>query len=249
MSYSDASLQHGMNQLPKTESSATASTVQSPIHILLLDQHTVVREGLRLLLETRFGFKVVGEAGQSQPAVELAAALKPDIILLELNLDGELNADIIPALLRAARNAHIILLTGLSEQPLLQLAVQMGVMGVVSKNHSGAVLAKAIQKVHAGEVWIDRTMMADVLATLTRARLNEQADPEAARIATLSDRERQVITLIGEGLKNREIANRLSISEVTVRHHLTSIYSKLGVADRLELTIYAYRNGLAALPT
>lgn len=243
------SLQPGMNKSPTTESSVTGSAAQSSIQILLLDQHVVVREGLRLLLETRYGFKVVGEAGQSQPAIELAATLKPDVILLELNLDGELNTAVIPALLRAAPRARIILLTGLSEPPLLQLAVQMGVMGVVLKNQNGAVLAKAIQKVHAGEVWIDRAMVADVLATLTRARLNEQADPEAARITTLSDRERQVIALIGEGLKNREIANRLSISEVTVRHHLTSIYNKLGVADRLELTIYAYRNGLAALPT
>jgi DNA-binding NarL/FixJ family response regulator len=220
-----------------------------PIRVLLLDQHTIVREGVRLLLESQCGVAVVGEAGDSQTAIMLADEQKPDIVLLELNLDGELNAEVIADLLQVAPMARIILLTGIEETPILQLAVQMGAMGVVAKSQSSGILVKAIQKVHAGEVWIDRIMMANVLTTLTRSRFGEQAHPEAARIAALSDRERQVITLIGEGLKNREIASRLSISEVTVRHHLTSIYNKLGVADRLELTIYAYRNGLAALPT
>jgi DNA-binding NarL/FixJ family response regulator len=125
----------------------------------------------------------------------------------------------------------------------------MGAMGVVPKTSNRQTLYKAIEKVHAGEVWIDRAMIANVLTQLSRSRLDDETDPEAARIASLSDREREVITLIGKGLKNKEIAARLTISEITVRHHLSSIYSKLNVADRLELTIYAYRNGLADLPS
>lgn len=223
-------------------------TRSEKVRLLLLDQHVMVREGLRRILEVNPRMYVVGESGSANEALELAARQQPDVILLELNLDGELDTEVIPALLDVAPKARAILVTGISEQPVLQLAVQMGVMGVVPKTASGATLCKAIEKVFAGEVWIDRVMMASVLGSLTRARISEERDPEVQRIRSLSDREREVISLIGEGLRNREIAQRLSISEITVRHHLSSIYSKLSVGDRLELTIYAYRNGLAALP-
>jgi DNA-binding NarL/FixJ family response regulator len=208
----------------------------------------MVREGLKLLLERHPGMRVVGESGRAAEAMELATRLEPDVILLELNLDDELNTEVIPALLGIVPGARVILVTAITEQPVLQLAVQMGVVGVVSKTASAGTLCKAVEKVHAGEVWIDRVMMASVLGNLTRSRASESRDPEAQRIRSLSEREREVISLIGQGLRNREIAERLSISEITVRHHLSSIYSKLSVGDRLELTIYAYRNGLAALP-
>ena len=109
------------------------------------------------------------------------------------------------------------------------------------------MLVKAVRKVHAGEVWLDRVMMADVLTRITRGGENRD-NPEAAKISSLSAREREVVDLIGMGLKNKEIAERLFLSEVTIRHHLTSIYNKLGVSDRLELLIYAYRHGLVQLP-
>jgi DNA-binding NarL/FixJ family response regulator len=220
-----------------------------PIRILLLDHQSLVRDGIRMILHDSPYFQVVGEAGESEQALALAKQSEVDIILIELNLDGELNTEIIPELIRVNRQARIILLTGIEESPILQLAVQMGAMGVVSKTSNRQTLYKAIEKVHAGEVWIDRAMMATVLTQISRSRLDDQEDPELARIASLSDREREVISLIGKGLKNKEIATRLSISEITVRHHLSSIYSKLNVSDRLELTIYAYRNGLADLPS
>lgn len=222
--------------------------VRFPIQVLILDYHTLVREGLGLLVNGNPGIRIVGAVGTGQEALELAGSQQPDIILLELNLDGELNTEIIPELLKIAPRSRIILVTALDETHILHLAVQMGAMGVVPKTERHEVLLKAIEKVHAGEVWIDRTMMASVLANMARARYAPEHDPEAVRIDSLSDREREVITLIGEGLRNKEIAERLSISEITVRHHLSSVYSKLGVGDRLELTIYAYRNGLAALP-
>jgi DNA-binding NarL/FixJ family response regulator len=220
-----------------------------PIRVLLLDHQVLVRDGLRMVLHESPLFQVVGEAGESEQALAFARQYEVDIILIELNLDGELNTEVILELLRVNRHARIILLTGIEETPILQLAVQMGAMGVVSKTSNRQILYKAIEKVHAGEVWIDRTMIANVLTQLSRSRLNDQEDPEVARIASLSEREREVILLIGKGLKNKEIAMRLSISEITVRHHLSSIYSKLAVANRLELTIYAYRNSLADLPS
>lgn len=222
--------------------------VKSPIRVLILDYHTLVRDGLCLLINSNPNICIVGAVGTGREALELARSQEPDIILLELNLDGELDTEIIPELLKAAHQARIILVTALDEAQVLHLAVQMGAMGVVPKTERREVLVKAIEKVHAGEVWIDRTMMASVLADMARARYAPAHDPEVGRISSLSEREREVIGLIGEGLRNKEIADRLSISEITVRHHLSSVYGKLGVGDRLELTIYAYRNGLAVLP-
>ena len=123
-------------------------------------------------------------------------------------------------------------------------AIQKGVVGIVSKTQPPQVLLKAIKKVHEGEVWLERSMMAQLLSSMTVARRPPVLDPEAENINQLSDRERQVIYLIGQGQKNKQIAAQLCIGETTVRHHLTSIFSKLGVSDRLELLVYAHRCGL-----
>jgi two-component system, NarL family, nitrate/nitrite response regulator NarL len=219
-----------------------------PIRVLIFDHQGLIRDGIRMILNESANIQVVGEAGGCEQALGLAKGFDVDIILIELNLDGELNTDIISELIKVNQKARIILLTSIEESQILHLAVQMGAMGVVSKTGNRQTLYKAIEKVYAGEVWIDRAMMADVLTQISRSRLDDQGNPEIARMASLSDREREVIELIGKGLKNKEIATQLSISEITVRHHLSSIYSKLDVANRLELTIYAYRNGLADLP-
>lgn len=220
----------------------------SAIRILLLDHHTLMRDGLRRLLEDQSDLELVGEAGSLNQACAMAAAACPDLILLELNLDGELDLQAIPELLKAAPQARLLLVTGLNENQLFHQAVNLGAMGVIRKEEGSQILLKAIRKVHAGEVWLDRTMIADVISNLTRGQNQKKADPEALKIQQLSQREREVIVLIGLGLKNKQIAERLSISEVTVRHHLTSIYNKLEVSDRLELIIYAYQNNLAELP-
>ncbi|OGO35542.1 MAG: hypothetical protein A2W35_21530 [Chloroflexi bacterium RBG_16_57_11] len=223
-------------------------SADKPIRVLIFDHQALVRDGMRMILNESGNIQVIGEAGESEQALALAKDNEVDIILIELNLDGELNTEIISELVKANRQARIILLTNIEESPILHLAVQMGAMGVVSKTGNRQTLYKAIEKVNAGEVWIDRAMIADVLTQISRSRLDDQGNPEIARMASLSDREREVILLIGKGLKNKEIAVLLSISEITVRHHLSSIYNKLNVANRLELTIYAYRNGLADLP-
>lgn len=223
------------------------NTLTQPIRVLILDHHELVRQGLKLLLDAQPDIQVIAESGAFQEGLELATSLCPDIILLELNLDGELDTDMIVDLIRECSEARIILVTGIDEQRIHHLAVQMGVMGVVRKTQSDKVLIKAVRKVHEGEVWLDRTMMADVLTQITHPG-REKLDDNAANIASLSEREREVIELIGKGLKNKEIAKRLYISEVTVRHHLSSIYGKLELSDRLELLIYAYQHGLAELP-
>ena len=115
---------------------------------------------------------------------------------------------------------------------------------MISKNQSPEVLIKAIDKVNAGEVWLERSLIATVLSRLSRGQGTPRTDKETDNLNHLSEREKEVVRLIGQGLKNRKISQELCISETTVRHHLTSIYSKLGVSDRLELLVYAHRNGL-----
>jgi DNA-binding NarL/FixJ family response regulator len=192
---------------------------------------------------------VVGEAANQSEALAVAACEQPDVILLDLVLDGTSSLDLLPELFTVASAARVLILTGVSDPDLHRQAVNRGAMGLVLKGKSIDVLLQAIEKVHRGEVWLEPAMIANVLSDITRSKNGTQRNPEEAKIATLSPRERQVITVVGEGLRNKQIAQRLFISEVTVRHHLTSIFSKLDVAERLELVIYAYRHGLAKMPT
>jgi two-component system nitrate/nitrite response regulator NarL len=217
---------------------------EGPIRIVILDEHALVRAGLRHILENQPGMAVVGEAGSITDGVETVSQLKPDIILLELNLSGQADAELIPSLCKASTESQVILVTGTSDPRVLQKVVADGAVGVVFKTQSPEILVKAIEKVCAGEVWLERSLIANVLNRLSRNQPVKQVDPEREIFARLSDREKDVVKLIGRGLKNKRISSELCISETTVRHHLTSIYNKLGVSDRLELLVYAHRHGL-----
>ena len=219
-----------------------------PIRIEIIDNLSLVRAGLRFLIEAQPGFEVVAEAGNIEEGLALATRLKPEIILLEINLSEEPCFDVIPQLIGTSDQARVILVTSAYNSQVFLKAVQSGVMGVVTKTQRPEVLIKAIEKVHAGEVWIERSLIANLLTRLSHNHQPNGSDPEAERINQLSDREKQIIRLIGHGLKNKQIAAQLCISETTVRHHLTSIFSKLEVSDRLELLVYAHRSGLAKIP-
>jgi DNA-binding NarL/FixJ family response regulator len=247
----------------------TTSSNNHFIRILLIDDQAIVREGLRMLLESHPGIAVVGEASDCRQAVALVKQAQPDVILLDLDLGNAGGHDCLEELTSLAPESRVLVLTGLYDLDLHQAAVSRGAMGLVRKLEAAEVLVKAIKKVYAGEVWLDGALMARLLEELWRERERESSSPpnperqitlgapsqttqvspeERVKIALLTDREREVVTLIGEGLRNRQIADRLCISVITVRHHLSSIFSKLGVSDRFELAIYAYRNGLAKLP-
>ena len=220
----------------------------SPIRIILLDAHALVREGLRALIEYKSGITVVGQAGDQAQALDVAQRTQPDVILLELNL-GESTVDFIPDLLAVAKTARLILVTGVLDASTHYQAIQFGAVGIVSKDQSADILRKAIAKVYAGQAWLDRSTTAQVLTRMSRPRSNgEKSDEPDSKIALLSPREHEVIEALCRGLKNQDIADALSLSETTVRHHLTSIFAKLQVTDRLELIVYAYRNHLADLP-
>lgn len=219
------------------------------IHVLIIDEHSLVRAGLRMLIETQPFIRVIGEAGSGAEAIQIATEEQPDIILLDLDMDAEDWLDFLPAVVRAARSAKVIALARASDTDLQQQAVRAGARGIVMKDQAVDVLIKAIEKVHAGEIWVDRKTTAKILDDLSRRSAQAKQDPEAAKIATLTAREKEIISIACQGLRNREVARRLFISEVTVRHHLTSIYSKLGLTDRFELALYAFRRGLAQPPS
>jgi two-component system nitrate/nitrite response regulator NarL len=214
------------------------------IRLVILDAYTLVRKSLRLLLENQPGLIVVGEAGDSIQGLKVVADQKPDIILLKLNPAGEPGLDVISKLIETWKQARIILMTTTEDLQVCLQAIQEGVLGVVSMLQSPEVLWKAIEKVNAGEVWIERSMVARLLTTTDIVHRSLAVNPEADRIQQLSNREREVVQLISRGLKNQQIANQLCISATTVGHHLTSIYSKLEVSDRLELLIFAHHKGL-----
>jgi len=226
------------------------------IRVLLIDDHAVVRSGLRMLVESRPGFEVAGEAANRAEALAIAEREQPDVILLDLDMNNDNGLNFLPQLLAVAKRARVLILTGMRAPDAYSQAMRLGASGLLLKEKAIDVLIKAIEKVHAGEVWFDRSTIGNVLTEISRAggirsigAMTEMSrDPRAAEIATLTEREREVSALIGEGLKNRQIASRLFISETTVRHHLTSVFDKLGVSDRLELIIYTYRHGLAKPP-
>jgi two-component system, NarL family, nitrate/nitrite response regulator NarL len=219
-----------------------------PIRILMIDDHAVLRAGLRMIIESRTGMLVVGEAENRRESLAAIANETPDIILLDLDLGDENGLDMLPELLATVPDARIILLTGLRDADVQRRAILLGAMGLVSKQKAPDTVIRAIEKVYAGEVWLDRAMIASILNDRVNTSVTAEQNIETLRIAKLTDREREVIQLIGEGIKNRQIAARLYISEATVRHHLTSVFAKLGVTDRFELLIYAFQHGLAKLP-
>jgi DNA-binding NarL/FixJ family response regulator len=215
------------------------------IHLLLVEDHGIVRAGLRMLIENWPNLRVVGEASNRTEALALAAVTRPDIILLDIYLGGDSSLSFLPELLAAAPQARVLVLTAVTDREVHQRAVRLGALGVVLKDQAAEVLAEAIAKVHAGEVWLDAALIASVLTTIRAPSPAAANNPVAARIATLTEREREITTLLAEGLSNKQIAEHLTISETTVSHHLTSIFHKLDIATRLELVVFAYRHGLA----
>ena len=220
------------------------TTLEESIRIVIIDSYTLVRVGLRLIIERESDMFVVGDAGEVEEALEIVRLQKPDIILLKLDPLTDIEPDIIPKLLIESNFSRIILLARKDEAEMNLGALKKGALGIVFKTQTPEILIKAIQKVNIGEVWIERSLIANVLNDLANHKNSIDQDPDRKHIAELTNRERDVILLIGRGLKNQQIAHQLHLSETTIRHHLTSIYNKLGVTSRLELLVFANHNQL-----
>jgi len=215
------------------------------IRILLVDDHKTMLWGLERLIQAEGpSLTLVGSASDGAEATALCTALRPDIVLLDLDLKGSSSIDFLPALV-ANGSTRVVILSANRDQGTLAAAVKAGARGVVSKEAPTDDVLLAVRKVHGGELWLDQSLMQALLGQLVAPV--PKADPEAERIGTLTARERDVIGMIvqGKGALNKELAEKAFISERTLRNHLTTIYQKLDVANRLELYVYAIKHGLA----
>jgi two-component system, NarL family, nitrate/nitrite response regulator NarL len=230
---------------PSPEVSAVPLTRQ-PIRIVLVDIHTLVRASVRMMLESWEQFKVVGDTGNETEALALVENEKPDIVVMELDFKlGERKGLELLSKLLSSTSPRIIVLTHLQDVDLHHRAIQCGARGLVLKEHSPEQLRSAILKVNAGEVWLDDTLTTSIITRIAQSSRHGAVQAEPAGLEALSRRESQLAQLAADGLSNREIAARLYISETTVRHHLTSIFRKLNLANRLELIIYVLRPKIA----
>lgn len=218
----------------------------TPIRVFLIDDHRSILWGLQRLIESgRPAMEVVGSAENCAEALDLLESASPDLILLDIDLGKENGVDEIPKLIAKSR-AKVLMLTGVRDKSAHDRAVLAGARGVVEKEASAETILTAIRKVHEGEIWLDRTATGRVFVEFSRESAPQTKDPEMEKIASLTQRERMIVavTASNAGATAKVIAQTLFISEHTLRNHLTSIYSKLEVANRLDLFAYAHRNGL-----
>lgn len=207
---------------------------------MLVDDHQIMLWGLSQLIESeKPRMEVAGTARTCEEALEKVGLLHPDVILLDLDLGGVNALDILPALLLTP--SSVLIFTAERQQATLDQAVFRGARGILQKDASAEQILKAIEKTAEGEMWIDRETMSRVLGGFMLSQSVKKPDPETEKQLSLTARELKIIFAIVEssGLPNKALAQRLFISEHTLRNHLTSIYQKLGVINRLELYIYA----------
>ena len=213
---------------------------KQPIRILLADDHPIFRDGLRKLLTSDDNIVIVGEASNGTECIQLLSKLKPDILLLDLRMpdkDGlavleEVNFDALPT--------RVIVLTATEDDRDVIRAMRMGARGVVLKQSATDLLVKSIYKVYGGEIWLDQHMTAEVMKAFSKSA---EAGPRREK-PLLSDREKEIVQHVAQGFRNKEIGEKLFISEQTVKNHLHNIFDKLGVSDRLELALYAIHHRL-----
>ena len=223
-----------------------AAQDNAPIRVFLIDDHRSILWGLERLIEgSTPPMEVVGSATSQAEALDALRGVSPDVILLDLDLGKENGLDAIPNLV-AASAAKILVLTGVREKSVHDKAVLAGAKGVVEKEAPAQTILTAITKVHEGQLWVDRAAAGRIFVEFSRRSAPQAPDPEKQKIASLTERERQIIATVAAnaGATARVIAESLHISEHTLRNHLTSIYDKLDVANRLELFAYAQEHGL-----
>ncbi|UCH36147.1 MAG: response regulator transcription factor [Armatimonadota bacterium] len=214
---------------------------RGPVHnVLIADDYPFFRRGLRMFIEEQPDLTVVGEAGTTEELVQLVETARPHIVLLDLNLDGGDGVSVVESIRNGWPDVGVIAFVTPDDADGLAVCIENGVDGCIVKNADPPLILSAIRAVSAGESWLQREMTGKLFQELRRAR---QAERERAA-APLSDRETEILRLLAEGLRNSQIAQRLFISERTVKVHVANIFGKLGLHDRVQATRYAIRNGL-----
>jgi len=198
------------------------------VKVLIVDDHPVFRDGLRRALQDDAEFFVLGEASNGEDATRLASEIQADVILLDFALPDFSGLEVLRRLREGKLKTHVVLITAAIERQQIMEALQLGARGVVMKDAGMDVIKKCIHAILAGEYWIGREVMADWVQYLKN---------DVPR-ATVTSREREIIDRVLKGLTNRDIGRVLGISEQTVKRHISNIYDKLGVSNRMELALY-----------
>ena len=222
---------------------ASAASRGRPIRVAVLGAHALSREGLGALIAREPDMQPLSPGDFD--AVVNGRESAPDVVVLDADADAD---DAVVRLLDEARRtwpeASVLAVTARCDAAGLDQLMLAGARGVVTKDKSSATLAEAIRKVNEGELWLARTSTSRLIARLAADRTTPRIDPEREKIESLTVREREIVSCVSGGFGNKAIAAQLGISENTVRHHLTSIFAKLGVPDRLGLAVYAMRHGV-----
>jgi len=213
-----------------------------PIRIAVVDDHALLREGVRRLLEDEPDFRWVGQAGTPGEALDLIERVQPDRVLLDMRLAESRGIDLLPQIVEMPGAPHVLIVTAFPDETLITDAMRLGARGVVLKDAEPDTLRSAIRTVACGETWFPAELTLRVVTSLGSAGADQ-------RLSSLTPREREIAALVAQGVKNREIGERLLITERDTQAHLANIFEKLGVEDRLELALLAMKLGLAAPPS
>src|SRR5580693_4790406 len=218
------------------------------VRIIIADDHPIVRDGLKKLLLLEEDFEIVGEASDGREVLERVQELDPDVLLLDLrmpNLDG-LSA--LQSLQQTNKRTRVIVLTASEDKNEFVQAMKLGCSGIVLKQTAPELIVKSIRKVHSGEIWLDSHTTAAVMRQFSTGQEGsgggQASGGKSRERSPLSAREREIVALVAQGYKNKEMAEKMFISEQTVKNHLHNIFDKLGVSDRLELALDAIHKGL-----
>src|SRR5207247_2666230 len=217
-----------------------------PIRIVIADDHPIFREGLKYLLGTQEDFQLLAEVGNGDEVLGTIEKLQPDILLLDLRMPGTNGLTILERL-QATKitSTRVIVLTASEDKNEFVQAMKLGTSGIVLKQSPTDLLLKSIRKVYAGEIWLGSNTTAAVIRQFATG--DEEAPVDSNRVrgrSPLSQREREIVSLVAQGFKNKQMAEKMFISEQTVKNHLHNIFDKLGVSDRLELALYAIHKNI-----
>jgi DNA-binding NarL/FixJ family response regulator len=215
---------------------------ESVIRILIADDHTIFRDGISALLSGQPEFKVAGEAGDGDEALRLVQRLKPDILLLDLLMPKKSGMEVLKRLAASGNRVRTIVLSAAAEGDEISRMFELGARGLILKDSPAAMLFKSIRAVMKGQYWIGRKGAASLAQTLKDS--GDSSNGDMPKNYRLTPREMEVIGAVVSGCGNKEIAGKFGISEQTVKHHVTNIFDKLGVYNRLELTLFAFHHGI-----
>jgi len=229
------------------KSADTATNAVAPIRVVVADDHPVVRFGVKNMLESEPGFEVVGEAEDGDIAITETLELEPDILLLDVQMPRLPGLEALRAIMSKSPRVKIIMLTStISTQQIIE-ALQIGARGIVLKDAVAGDLSKSMRAVLSGDYWIGGERVVNLVAALNELMKQAAAAPEKKTYG-LTPRELEVVTCIVEGCSNKDVAKQFSISEETVKRHLSNIFDKTGVSTRLELALFAIAHQLVAPP-